>query len=91
MRTYPPLTSWHVQKSDHPGGLLIKPIPGPVVAQCDELPEMEANAYLLAAAPDLLEACKAAVAALSQPASFPSDIKAAKSWLNAAIAKAEGR
>lgn len=43
---------WHVQPSDHPGGLLIKPIPGQVVAQCDELPEMAANARLIAAAPE---------------------------------------
>lgn len=43
---------WHVQPSDHPGGLLIKPIPGQVVAQCDEVPEMEANASLIAAAPE---------------------------------------
>lgn len=32
---------WHTQKSDHPGGLLIKPIPGQVVAQCDEGKNME--------------------------------------------------
>lgn len=43
---------WHVQPSDHPGGLLIKPIPGQVVAQCDEIPEMEANASLIAASPE---------------------------------------
>lgn len=47
---------WHIQKSDHVGGLLIKPIPGQVVAQCDKLIEMEANARLIAAAPELLEA-----------------------------------
>jgi hypothetical protein len=49
---------WHVQPSDHPGGLLIKPILGQVVAQCDEVPEMEANAKLIAASPDLLAALK---------------------------------
>ena len=46
---------WFVQPSDHPGGLLIKPIPGQVVAQCDEVPEMEANARRICAA---VNACK---------------------------------
>jgi hypothetical protein len=46
---------WFVQPSDHPGGLLIKPIPGQVVAQCDEVPEMEANARRIVAA---VNACK---------------------------------
>jgi hypothetical protein len=41
---------WFVQPSDHPGGLLIKPIPGQVVAQCDQVPEMEANARRICAA-----------------------------------------
>lgn len=46
---------------------------------------------LIAAAPELLEACKAAIAALSQNKIFPADIKAAKKFLNNAIAKAEGK
>ena len=46
---------WFAQRSDHPGGLLIKPIPGQVVAQCDEVPEMEANARRICAA---INACK---------------------------------
>ena len=41
---------WYVQSSDYPGGLLIKPIPGQVVAQCDQVPEMEANARRICAA-----------------------------------------
>jgi hypothetical protein len=41
---------WYVQPSDYPGGLLIKPIPGQVVAQCDQVPEMEANARRIVAA-----------------------------------------
>ena len=45
---------WHVQESDHAGtGLLVKPIPGQVVAECDPVPEMEANAHLIAAAPEM--------------------------------------
>ena len=48
-------------------------------------------AALIAAAPELLEACKAAIAALSQNKIFPADIKAAKKFLNNAIAKAEGK
>ena len=46
---------WFVQPSDNPGGLLIKPIPGQVVAQCDQVPEMEANARRIVAA---VNACK---------------------------------
>jgi hypothetical protein len=46
---------WFVQLSDHPGGLLIKPIPGQVVAQCDEVPEMEANARRICAAVNACE------------------------------------
>ena len=46
---------WFVQPSDYPGGLLIKPIPGQVVAQCDEVPEMEANARRICAA---VNSCK---------------------------------
>jgi hypothetical protein len=41
---------WFVQPSDNPGGLLIKPIPGQVVAQCDQVPAMEANARRICAA-----------------------------------------
>jgi len=40
-------TPWTVQQSDHVGGLLIKPVPGQVVAQCDEGSEMEANAAFI--------------------------------------------
>lgn len=46
---------WFVQPSDNPGGLLIKPIPGQVVAQCDQVPEMESNARCIVAA---VNACK---------------------------------
>ena len=52
--------------------------------------EAQANARLIAAAPELLEAAQAAVAALSQNAVFPADIAAAKKWLGDAIAKARG-
>ena len=53
--------------------------------------ETEANAILIASAPDLLAACKAALAALSQPMTYPADIAAAKKWLTDAAAKAECR
>jgi hypothetical protein len=46
---------WFVQSSDYPGGLLRKPIPGQVVAQCDQVPEMKANARRICAA---VNACK---------------------------------
>lgn len=84
---------WHVQKSDHPGGLLIKPIPGQVVAQCDEIRNMRQNAALIAAAPELLEAAKLAaefIRGLQKPGICMHDYGQAGK-LEAAIAKAEGR
>ena len=55
-----------------------------------ELPEVKANAALIAAAPDLLEACKSTYNWMS---AYPSrhDEKVIKSKLGEAIAKAEGR
>lgn len=49
------------------------------------------DAALIAAAPELLEALKGVVAALSQPKTFPADIEAAKAFAIRAITKAEGR
>jgi hypothetical protein len=53
--------------------------------------EATANARLILACPELLEACKGAIAALSQNKTFPADIDAAKQMLSYAIAKAENR
>jgi hypothetical protein len=59
------------------------------IAECDlqdgNLPENHANARLIAAAPDLLKACKAAIAELI------TDLSQTADYLRAAIAKAEGR
>lgn len=53
--------------------------------------EQEANARLLAAAPDLYRACQAAAAYLSDPASpFESNRKEADRIIMAALALAEG-
>lgn len=52
-------------------------------------PHERENAALIAAAPTLLDGCKAALAALSQNATYPADIEAAKNWLTKAIAAAE--
>lgn len=52
--------------------------------------QQDANAHLIAAAPDLLDAVRGALAALSQNATLPKDIDAAKIWLKAAIKKATG-
>lgn len=48
------------------------------------------NLALIAAAPELLEACKGALAALTQPKTFPADIECARTFLRAAIARATG-
>jgi len=65
------------------------------------LPIFEANAYLIAAAPELLEACKAWVAYLDAPGdgydedgsdriTFEDEVRMPAA-MRAAIAKAEGR
>jgi hypothetical protein len=54
-------------------------------------PASEADALLYAAAPSLLEAAQAAVAALSQNATFPADVAYATNCLRAAIASATSR
>ncbi|MCP4541183.1 MAG: hypothetical protein GY832_28955 [Chloroflexi bacterium] len=56
----------------------------------DEYAPAKENAQLWANAPNLLEACRGALAALSQNATYPADIEAAKTWLTDAIAKVEG-
>lgn len=87
---------WFVQHSSHQGGLLIKPVPGQVVAQCDELPEMQANARLIAAAPDLLAALKALrdycwnnIAYFGDPVDGDAEANALDRVVDAALAKAE--
>lgn len=53
--------------------------------------ELEANAHLIAAAPDLLAACEAAVAALDENATFsPSDRLTLLDTLRLALTKAAG-
>lgn len=49
-----------------------------------------ANARLIAAAPELFEALKGALAALTQPATFPADVECARVYLRTAIVKVEG-
>jgi hypothetical protein len=47
----------------------------------------EANARLIAAAPDMLVAIKGAIAALTQNKTYPADIVAAVTWLKSAVSK----
>lgn len=56
---------WYVSRSDDPGcGLLVKPIPGPIVAECDPVPEMAANASVISAVPAMYSALRMFVAAV---------------------------
>jgi len=74
-------TGW-IYAGDTPKGT--KPI-------CEGLPitpEGDANAQLIAAAPELLEACKGILAALSQNKTFLADIEYCKTTAQAAIANA---
>jgi hypothetical protein len=52
--------------------------------------EEEANARLIALAPEMLEGLKAIVAALTQPATFPADVAYAEKAARAIIARADG-
>ena len=78
-------TSKHLKIKTQDGGLIAS-----VYLHMGQ-PEAEANAKLIAAAPDMLAACKGALAALSQNATFPADIACAKNYLEMAINKALGR
>jgi hypothetical protein len=78
-----PLGEWSDQHSRTIAGVKL------IEIQKDE--ETKANAHLIAAAPELYEACKGAIAALSQHRTFQSDINAAKAFLQQALAKAEGK
>jgi hypothetical protein len=69
-----------------PGGAFALPICRMSILLASDT--QEANARLIAAAPDLLEAAQGAIAALSQPHTYPADIEAAKTWLARAVAKA---
>lgn len=50
--------------------------------------EDEANARLIASAPELLAACKQALAVLAQPATYPADLALIRTTCAAAIAHA---
>jgi len=62
-------------------------LPSEIATVSDAYPEMRANARLIAAAPDLLEACKAMRDAR---ADSYNEIVAGMEKIEAAIAKAEG-
>jgi hypothetical protein len=88
--------STHTAGPWHTGGknaCIIYNKDGQPLASCEHsthlrLEWQQANAQLIAAAPDLLEAARAALAALSQHATFPADIAAAKQYLQSAISQA---
>jgi hypothetical protein len=84
---------WYVVKTNREvetgikEGLLIKPIPGQVVAQLDLTPEMEANANLIATAPEMLEMLELIAGDLNIVKMLWSDKRAE---LRRIIAKAKG-
>ena len=46
---------WYIDRySANSGVLFVKPVPGQIVCEVDPLPEAEANARLIAAAPEML-------------------------------------
>lgn len=59
-----------------------------IIASMRDCQNQVANARLIAAAPELLAACKSALAALTQNKTYPADIKLAVGNLSLAIDKA---
>ena len=91
---------WVVQEPDPENkgsGLLVKPVPGQVVAEVDRGPEMVGNAHLIAAAPDLLAALREIYAEVTEDTAgltrndYESIVLTIRDVAGAAIAKAEGR
>ena len=76
-------------ESIHPEWAIVTTGGGAVVANVNADHRQEANASLIAAAPDLLEAGEAFLRELDEGDSFPA-WEAAKAKLRAAIAKARG-
>lgn len=74
-----------IQSEEHRGISIASLSPGISTDRIE--PIAEANAHLIAAAPDLLEALEDAVEALTQARYYPSELKRFK----AAIAKAKGQ
>jgi len=61
------------------------------VMQNPHIQEQEANARLIAAAPELLEGCKSALKVLTLDSDMEEDFRPEIKALRAAIAKAEGK
>jgi hypothetical protein len=62
----------------------------PRCAPAELFEEIDANARLIAASPDLLAACESALALLTDPNAEPRDADALTAMLLTAIAKAKG-
>lgn len=56
-----------------------------IASTTGNVPEDASNARLIAAAPELLAACKQVIAALSQPATYPADLALIRATCAAAI------
>ncbi len=82
---------WQVQNPVETGGLVIKPVPGQIIAQCDQLPNMEANARLIAAAPELLSALKDCLLTIETKWGSHAEPGSVLYAGRIALAKAEGR
>ena len=82
---------WRIERTAH--GTYVRAAHGGLVATLEAGFQSTRNhdGDLMVSAPELLVMAKAALAALTQNKTFQADIDAAKEWLSAAIAKAEGR
>jgi hypothetical protein len=84
---------WHTTKLvDRTRGLLVKQQSGQVVCECEIFPEMEANAMLIATAPELLETLEEIEAYFRhyRPSNLRETLPSVYENLKAVIAKAKG-
>jgi len=88
---------WRVMKSSYTRDTFVvsgsdtQPFTGQVIAGKTTCPDWRDNAQLIAAAPDLLDACTLALRFLEDKLPDVYDVVAMRNTLRAVIAKAEGK